>query len=360
MALMKKLWMKKHRWKTITVLVIALASGGFWKWKQGKKAEEDLLSDDTRAEVVRGDLEVTFEELGDIAAKDVVDVASKVSGRVIKLFVQEGDNVKEGEQLAVIQPGKTAAEKYLPSTLTAPISGLLLRYKKDPDSNSSPKEWPEVGDFVTGVFESQNPTYMMAVADMRQIVVRLKINEMDILKLKQDMPVTVELDAVPDETFPAKVTVISPQAEKEKRGGKVFRVEVTLDRADPRLRTGMTARVKAVLEKRVEVLKMPLAALYEEKGLALVYFDREEEEPIQVFVKTGLRTETDVEILEGLKEDQKVHTEKPVKFQELTKDEFKERKKEMRKEERTKNGGKSKKGSRKKNRRAKSRAKRGR
>jgi HlyD family secretion protein len=339
MALMNKLWSKKHRWKTITVLVVILLGGGGWYWRNGEKSPKETLAEDSRATVEKGDLEVTFEELGDIAAKNLVDVASKVSGRIVELVVEEGQTVKAGQKLAVIQPGKTGAEKFLPSTLTAPIGGLLLRYVKDPDSNQSPKAFPEVGDYVTGLFESQNPTYMMSVADMREIIVRLKINEMDILKLRENMPVTVHVDAVPDEVFPAKVTMISPQAEKEKRGGKVFRVEVTLDKADARLRSGMTARVKAVLDKRVEVLKMPLSALYEEKGLDLVYLDREEEKPKQVFIKTGLRTETDVEILEGLEEDQKVHTEKPVEFEEISKEEFKERRKQMRKEERQKNGG---------------------
>lgn len=344
MALMKKLWSKKHRWKTVAVLVAILAGGGFWKWRKGQKEKDNALSGDTRAEVTKGDLEVTFEELGDIAAKNVVDVAPKVGGRVVKLFVEEGEVVKQGDPLAVIQPGKTEAEKYLPSTLTAPIGGLLLRYVKDPDSNAPPKEWPEIGDFVTGIYDGQNPTYMLSVADMRQVIVRLKINEMDILKLKQDMPVTVHVDAVPNEVFAASVTVISPQAEKEQRGGKVFRVQVTLHKADERLRTGMTARVKAVLDKRIEVLKMPLAALYEEKGLELVYLDQENDKPKQVFVKTGLRTETDVEILEGLKEDLKVHTEKPVEFTALTPDDFKERRKVMREEEREKNGGREKSG----------------
>ena len=35
----------------------------------------------------------------------------------------------------------------------------------------------------------------MTIADMRQVVVKLKINEMDILKLRGNMPVTVTVDA---------------------------------------------------------------------------------------------------------------------------------------------------------------------
>ncbi|OIO11661.1 MAG: hypothetical protein AUJ52_01665 [Elusimicrobia bacterium CG1_02_63_36] len=354
MALIKKLWSKKHRWKTATALALLVAAGGAWFWHQKRKSAEAENAEDTRADVDRGSLEVTFEELGDIAAKNIVNVPSKVSGRVMKLYVEEGQTVKEGRELAIIQPGKTAADKYLPSTVVAPIGGLLLRYVKNPDGKTAPEPWPEVGDYVTGLFDSTNPNYLMSVADMGELVVRLKINELDILKLKEGMPVTVSVDALPDEDFEAKVAVISPQAERENRGGKVFRVEVAIAKADPRLRNGMTARVKAVLEKREGVLKIPLSGLYEEKGLNLVYLDREAQQPKQVFVKAGLRTETDVEILEGLTEGQKIHTEKPVLFEEIPKDDFKERKKKLEESEKSGDGKKSRKASRRAMRAARS------
>jgi len=271
----------------------------------------------------KGDLEVRFSEIGDISAKNTVDIASKVSGRIIELSVQEGDRVKTGQKLAVIQPGKTGAERFLPSTVVSPIEGTLIRYIKNPDSSNQNAAFAEKGEYVTGIFESQNPTFMMTVADMRTVIVKLKINEMDILKLREEMPVKVSVDALPEMEFPATVSMISPQAEKDPRGGKVFRVEVTLDKNDPRLRTGMTARVDALLEKREGVLKIPLTGLFEERGVPLVYLDVPGGKPRQAVIGTGLKTELDVEVTTGLEEGQKVHTEKPVIFDELPKDELK-------------------------------------
>ena len=310
MAMIKR-FVGKLRWWMLVVLVLA---GGTWygvKRHKAKKAAAPTAA--TIVPVTRGDLDVRFQEIGDIAAKNKADVASKVSGRVIELFVEEGARVSEGQKLAVIQPGRTESERYLPSTLTAPIGGVVMRYVKD-DTKVSDGRFVEVGDYVTGIFESQNPTYLLTVADMRKLIVKLKISEMDVLKLEEGMPVTVTVDAVPQTEFPASVSMIAPQAEKDSSGGKVFRVEITFEKLDKRLRTGMTARVDALLKKQASVLKVPVAALFDELGRIFVYKDVPGEKPQQVAVTTGLRTEAEAELLTGLKEGDKVHTEKPTEF----------------------------------------------
>lgn len=310
--------MLKTRRKTkIAALLLVLGAGSFsgfryYKSRAGHPPEEEGSE---IALVKKGDIEKRFRELGDIAARSSVNVASKVSGRVIELAVKEGDRVLAEQKLAVIQPGKTGAERFLPSTVNAPIAGVVLGYVKDPEKNSAAAaDFVEIGDYVTGLFESPNPTYLMTIADMREVVVKLKINEMDILKLQEKMPVEVGVDALPEEKFPALVNMISPLAEREQRGGKFFRVEVLLKRNDPRLRAGMTARVDALLEKRAGVLTMPLSALFEEKGRELVYLEVKDGKPKQVAVKTGMRSETDIELLAGPAEGDRLLTEKPVDF----------------------------------------------
>ncbi len=338
---------KKRPRIILGVLALAILSGAFFGYRhyQKKKAKEETGPD--LAEVKRGDMEERFKELGDITAKNQVDLASKVSGRVIKLFVGEGDTVKAGQKIAVIQPGKTGAERFLPSTVVAPIGGVLLAYVKNPGSSNTNSKFSEVGDYVTGLFESQNPTYMMTVADMGTVIVQLKINEMDILKLAPGMPVDVTVDAIPDEEFPGVVTMMSPRADRESRGGKVFRVEVTLKKNDRRLRTGMTARVSALLEKKEKVLILPLSGLFEENDKEFVYLDIQKDKPKQTLVETGMRTETEVELIKGLKEKDKVHTEKPIEFTAIPKEEMEKKK------PKTKKGRKAAaKAARKKSRRA--------
>lgn len=300
---------RKGFWIAI-VLCALIAAGLYWRRHRASKGPPE--NEPALAEVSRGSLELRFSETGEAAARQSVDIASKVSGRVLSLGVQEGTRVAAGEPLAVIQPGRSESEKYLPSTVSSPLSGVVMRWvKENSGGGASESNFAKVGDYVTGIFDSNNPTYLMTVADPRDMIVRMKISEMDILKLKDKMAVSVTVDALPGPAFSARIRLISPQAERDSGGLKVFRVEVGLDRPDPRLRPGMTARVDALLEKRDKALKMPLAALFEEAGESFVYLQETPEKSREAAVRTGLRTELEVELLDGLKEGDKVFTEKP-------------------------------------------------
>lgn len=286
-------------------VVLALAAGGWWWRKRKLQAAEPGAKP---AAVARGDVENRFVDSGEVAPKVGVSVASKASGRIVELYVEEGRKVRRGEKLCLIQPGRSEAEQYVPTLVHAPIDGVVMRVQANPNEEG---RIVQPGDYVTGLLESNTPTYLMTVADLSRLIVKMKISEMDILKLQDGMPVTVSVDAVAGSTFPARVSVISPQAERDSNGVKSFKVEIALDRADPRLKPGMTARVDGLLAARRGVLKIPLAAVFEEAGREYALVD-EKPKPRRVDVKLGLRSETDAELLEGPKEGEPLLVEKPV------------------------------------------------
>ncbi|MDP3544090.1 MAG: efflux RND transporter periplasmic adaptor subunit [Elusimicrobiota bacterium] len=298
---------KPPKWIAAAVAV-ALAGGGAWYKFKGNAAEGGGASTVT---VARGDIELRFMDSGELTPKLFVDVASKVSGRVIELFVDEGARVRKGDKLAVIQPGRTEAEAYVPTTLTAPIDGVVMRYQDRSSNNAAEGRLSKLGEYVTGLMESQTPTYLMTVADLSRLIVKMKISEMDILKLKEGMDVKVTVDALPGRDFPAKVTLVSPQAEKDSNNLKNFKVEVTLLKSDALLKPGMTARVDGLLDSRKKVLKLALSGVFEEGGKEFGYVSAGEDKPKKTALKLGLRSEMDVEVLEGVKEGDKLLTEKP-------------------------------------------------
>jgi multidrug efflux pump subunit AcrA (membrane-fusion protein) len=296
-------------WKFWAVVVAAGALGG-WAWKKHASAAPTDAAE--AAAVSRGDLEKHFVDSGEIAPKNYVDVASQVSGRVVSLTIDEGSKVKKGEELCVIQPGRSEAERYVPTSVKAPIDGVVMRFQRQGSTEQA--SLVRVGDYVTGLVESNAPTYLFTVADLTRLVVRMKISEMDVLKLHEGMDVKVTVDAIPEANFPAKVSLVSPQAEKDNNGIKSFRVDVALIKNDPRLKPGMTARVDGLLESRRNVLKIPLSAVFEEQGKDVAYVGETgaKEKPRRVALKLGLRNETDAELLEGPKAGEKLLTEKPV------------------------------------------------
>lgn len=297
---------KPPKWIVAAAVVLA-GAGGWYKYKGN--ASED--SGPATVTVSRGDLELRFMDSGELTPKLFVDVASKVSGRVIELFVDEGARVRKGDRLAVIQPGRTEAEAYVPTTLTAPMDGIVMRYQDRSSNSSQEGRLSKLGEYVTGLMESQTPTYLMTVADLSRLIVKMKISEMDILKLKEGMDVKVTVDALPGQDFPAKVTLVSPQAEKDSNNLKSFKVEVTLLKGDARLKPGMTARVDGLLDSRQKVLKLALSGVFEEGGKEFAYVVAGEGKPAKTPLKLGLRSEMDVEVLEGVKEGDKLLTEKP-------------------------------------------------
>ena len=294
-------------WKFWAIALAAAAALGGWAWKRRAAPAPEAAES---AEVARGDLEKHFVDSGEIAPKSYVDVASQVSGRIVTMSVDEGARVRKGDALCVIQPGRSEAERYVPTTVKSPIDGVVMRYQRQ--GSGEPSTLARQGDYVTGLVESNAPTYLMTVADLARLVVRMKISEMDVLKLREGMEVKATVDAIPDAAFQAKVTLVSPQAEKDSNGIKSFRVDVTLSKNDPRLKPGMTARVDGLLESRRNVLKIPLSAVFEEAGKDVAYARPEgKEKPRKIALKLGLRNETDAELLEGPKPGEKLLTEKP-------------------------------------------------
>jgi RND family efflux transporter MFP subunit len=182
-----------------------------------------------------------------------------------------------------------------------------MRYQDRSKNNPEEGRLSKLGDYVTGLLESTQPTYMLTVADLSRLVVKMKISEMDVLKLREGMPVKVTIDALPGQEYPAKVTLVSPQAEKDNNNLKNFKVEVTLLKSDARLKPGMTARVDGLLDKRTGVLKLPLSAVFEDSGKEYAYLTTKEKRPL----KLGLRSEMEAEVLSGLKDGDRLLTEKP-------------------------------------------------
>src|SRR5262249_4248426 len=108
------------------------------------------------------------------------------------------------------------------------------------------------------------------VADLKTLLIKVNLNEVDIAKVRVGQPVRVTLDAYPQKTFLGKVRFVAPAAKVVDKI-KVFQVEVALDQLDPAFRTGMSANVEILGEQRPHALSVPLEALQRRDGRTVVY-----------------------------------------------------------------------------------------
>ncbi len=149
--------------------------------------------------------------------------------------------------------------------VTSPMDGVVIRRPV------------ELGDTVmSGVSSFNAGTVLMTVADVETMIIKAGINEVDIGKVHLEQPVKVTLDAYPKVRFAGKILRIAPAARLEEKV-KVFDVEIAIERQGAELRTGMTANIDIVGEKREKVLTVPVEAIFKKDETEVVYVKKPEE-----------------------------------------------------------------------------------
>ena len=321
--------------RKIIGLVAILAVGGFIAAKASNSSKPKEVEPPFRLGKVQAeDLQVSVREVGVVDPEVKVDVKSTVSGRVVSLRVREGDLVRSGDVLAEVEPdvnqaqslsdvnsavttaelhlrtaemdlaaqtalykngligsevlrGYQAARDIAADTLAAaktryqiveehgiPISGgssARAARVTSPMGGVVITKGVELGETATSGVSSFNAgTVLYTVADLSTLIIRVNLNEVDIAKVHVGQPVRVSLDAYPQKTFEGQVRFVAPAAKVVEKI-KVFEVEVALGELDDAFRTGMSANVEILGERRDGTLSIPLEALQRDEGDVVVY-----------------------------------------------------------------------------------------
>lgn len=202
------------------------------------------------------------------------------------------------------------------TTLTATMAGTVT------------KRYIEAGELVTsGITTFSTGTPVLRIADLSQMLVKMSLNEVDVQKIRTGLPVEIAIDSVRGVAFHGRVTRVapaaisaagagqdSPQPAPQANGGVIkFAVEVTVDRPDSRLKPGMSAKCSIMVARRRNVLRLPTEGVAGEGDSAearIVSQAVKDGRKVDSFtprkVRIGLRGDTFVEILDGLKEGEQV------------------------------------------------------
>ena len=189
------------------------------------------------------------------------------------------------------------------------------------------KRYVEQGELITsaiGSFSSGTPIFQ--VSDLATMLVKINVNEVDINKTKVGLPVDVTIDSARGSTFPGHVRKVSPSAmagandqsnsgSSGRSGQNVIRfaVEVQIDRSDPRLKPGMSARCAVIVDRRKNALRLPTDCVAGTGDTGKVRFvttatkgGKPTETAAPRDVKIGLRGDDFVEVVSGLNVGDKV------------------------------------------------------
>ena len=301
----------------LLLLGVAVVLVGFFWWL--------FLSDDELKEVTT--FTVKSLQMSDSSATSILDasgyvvarrratVSSKVTGKVMKVFIEEGMYVEEGQLLAqlddstmkadlnysqsqldeairVFNRTKELAKEELASQasldaarasveglealnavrkqvvndmqILAPFSGVVVYKAAQPGEMISPVS-------AGGGFTN---TGICTIVDMDSLEVEVDVNEAFINRVKPGQPVITNLNAYPKWDIPSEVIAIIPTADRNKA---TVKVRIALLEKDERVLPDMGSRVSflrkvenATKETPKEGVMIPLGAVSTKEGESIV------------------------------------------------------------------------------------------
>lgn len=343
---------------TLWLFVACVAVVAGCKPGEAQKAKGDADTIPTRvvrlATVTRGDVVERVELTGELRGSDEVGVYPQLSERIVSLHVKEGDEVKAGALLAVLQgdlltagenqaqAGLDAAKANLaavednlrrtrglaeagaiaPSQLEALESQKLageaqVRQLTAAASQASSQRGrvritSPIAGYVTGLVarpgDMTNPGMpLLTVVKQDKVKAILRVPERDFLRVEVGMPTSIAPLARPDLVVRGEVSLRGPVVDRNTRTGLV---EVHLDNHNGALLAGSSIRGVIEFGRRQDVVLVPAEAVLfttetATNGKATV-FVANDTHARRVEVTVGVRQGGSLEVVRGLEGGERI------------------------------------------------------
>jgi macrolide-specific efflux system membrane fusion protein len=285
---MKKFW--------LVLLIIIVAVGGL-RFYQNRQAQKNVVTySEVRPEY--GTVREIISATGTVEPQNRLEIIPPISGRIDKIFVQEGTLVQAGEQLALMSSTDRAAlldaastqgaekvqywsDVYKPTPILAPIAGRVIVRSIEP------------GQIVN------TSTKILVLADT--LIVKAQIDETDIGKVEIGQKTVITLDAYPDVQINGRIKRISYESTVV-NNVTIYSVEIAPDKIPAIFRSGMSANIEIIRRQKDRVLVISEKALSYSGGSASVLVKTPAGQQT-IPVQTGLAQNGQIEIISGLTEN---------------------------------------------------------
>ncbi|CDF57490.1 efflux RND transporter periplasmic adaptor subunit [Thermobrachium celere] len=303
--------------------------------------------------VVKQDISVKIKSTGIVFAGTTKEVVAKNSGEVKSLNVKVKDTVKEGETLLTVYNDQidsqiTSAEINI-EKLNLQLSNaksddekklinLQLKEAKNNLANlKKQKSEMTIKSPISGVVTAvnvnngdnvQSGKTLVTIVDPKSLKIKASIDELDIAKVSIGQRVNIKINALEDKAFIGKVEEISDIGTTQ---NNVTSYDVVVSIQNPEgIKLGMTASIEIDVQSKKDALLIPIEALQEINGKKYVLLQEQnvntqtndqnsqssnikarsqgrqfgftEGNGRLVEIKTGLRNDSFIEVVEGLKE----------------------------------------------------------
>lgn len=168
----------------------------------------------------------------------------------VTLKQAEEEKLAADDNLEIVKEGISKNNASLSSTfIRSTITGLILDVPV------------KVGNSVIMSNTFNDGTTIATVADMTNLIFKGKIDETEVGRIREGMPVKISLGALQDVPLEAKLEYISPKGEEE-NGANQFEIKAAVDVPDSiTIRSGYSANATIVLKSVKGVLVVPESVL---------------------------------------------------------------------------------------------------
>lgn len=254
-----------------------------------------------RTEIEEANLARELERMKTLNSRDMI------SDRAFEEVQQQHNDVKvrlqiNRERLELLESGRiVVGDMVIESIIRSPVDGFIL------------EEMVDTGEPVVPLTSYQEGTPLMTLAGMDHLLFKGTVDEIDVGKIAEGMPVEIKIGALPADTVHGEVSRISLKA-VEDDNATVFPVEITItDTGGATLRAGYSANADIIIKRMEEIITIPERVVSMREGDAFI--DVPGDEPgsrIEKEIELGLSDAITVEVREGLEEGDKV-LERPEK-----------------------------------------------
>ena len=283
----------------------------------------------------RADMLATYEATTTIASDADAPVVAKVGGEVVRLLVEEGDRVTEGQVLAELDGERLRLEMLSAKANLDQVQSEYQRYtdlaarglvseamfeglKYDLEALEATYDlarlnfdYSKIRAPIDGVVSARDiklgqsidaSDVVFRITDTSELLAYLHIPQAELGKFSAGQFATLTVDADPRTTYTATIERISPTIDV--RNG-TFRATAFIDNASGELAPGMFARFSIAYERHADALVIPRAALIEEDDQTSVYVVTDGAVTRRA-IDVGIESGNLVEVLRGLNSDEEI------------------------------------------------------
>lgn len=257
-----------------------------------------------------------------VEADKVNNIAPAMGGRIREIYVDVGANVRKGQVLVAMDASTFSQQETQVATLRRDYERYKELYevggisKQQLDQAKTQLDVAEtaMGNLgentrlvspLSGVVTARNydpgdvamQLPILTIESMNPVKVTLSVSERYYSEVTVGMPVEVQTDALGDEVFQGKISLIYPTIDPVSH---TFTVEVTVPNGNQRLRPGMFARVRMNFGSNERPLLSDMAVLKQVGSNDRYVFVEENGKAVYTLVQLGVRINDKYEILSGL------------------------------------------------------------